>query len=171
MAIAVSPRSLLPRAITVLAISLATIQVACSDAGTGPITDPLAGLAQTTRNDTATAPPTTTAPTPGSFVGTVYGYVPGPGTDTLQTSERLQGVQVTAFVRAEVNGATAAGSEVASATTDAMGYFQLPTLPGGEYVVTFVVPQGSIYRSSWTVGMAWEGSANSPWFIMLPARQ
>ncbi len=66
-----------------------------------------------------------------------------------------------------LDGQTAAGSQVATTTTDATGYFQLPTLPGGEYVVTFVVPVGSIYTSGWTVGIAWEGSRDSPWFIML----
>ena len=148
------------------AAAYSVLMIACSS-GTAPDPSPLEGLAQTTRGDTATIPPTTTAPTPGSFVGTILGYVPGVGGDTVGTAEKLVGVRVTAFVRTEANGATAAGTQVATTLTDANGYFQLPTLPGGEYVVTFVVPQGSPYRSGWTVGTAWRGSRNSPWFIML----
>ncbi len=150
---------------------VAVVLAACSDSsGPLPDSDPLAGLAETVRGDTATPPPSTTPTTPGKFVGTIRGHTPGAGTDTLQSSELLQGVRVTAFVRTELNGQTAAGVQVATTLTNAQGYFQLPTLPGGEYVVTFVVPTGSQYQSGWTVGEAWEGSLNSPWFIMLPRK-
>ena len=73
-----------------------TIGAACADSITSaPTSSPLAGLTIAARNDTAPSPPSTTEPlAPGSFHGTVYGYVPGP--DTLKNAERLAGVKVTA---------------------------------------------------------------------------
>ena len=148
-------------------IALIAAISACSDSGPAtPDGDPLAGLTAATRGDTAPAPPSESPRSPGYFVGTVYGYEPG--RDTLETAVRLEGARVTAYVRAERNGEVVAGRQVASVLTNAQGHFQLPTLPGGEYLVTFIPATGSPYRGGWTTAEAWQQSGDSPWYIMLP---
>ena len=143
---------------------------ACSDADPGgPENDPLAGLSVATRGDSAPEqPPEPDSLGPGHFEGTLYGYEPGP--DTLANAVRLQGARVTAYEREERNGQVAAGDEVASVLTDAQGFFRLPTLPGGPYVVTFVPAASSPYRGGWTTSYAWRHSGDSPWHIMLPRK-
>jgi hypothetical protein len=101
-------------------------------------------------------------------VGTLYGYEPAP--DTAASAVRIAGARVTAFVREEANGQVVAGDEVATVLTNAQGFFQLPTLQGGEYVVTFVPPASSPYRGGWTTAFAWQQSGDSPWYIMLPRK-
>src|SRR5687767_8669398 len=124
-----------------IAVVLAT---ACSDRDpAGPGNDPLAGLTEAERGDTVTTPPPSVPRGPGHFVGTVYGYDPGP--DTLASSVRLPGARVTAFVLVQSPDTVVAGRQVASVLTNSQGFFQLPTLPAGEYIVTFVPPEGSPY--------------------------
>ena len=145
------------------------LAAACSDHDpAGPGNDPLAGLTEAERGDTATSPPPSVPRGPGHFVGTVYGYDPGP--DTLASSVRLEGARVTAFVLVQTPDTVVAGRQAASVLTNAQGFFQLPTLPAGEYIVTFVPPAGSPYRGGWTVAEAWQQSGDSPWYIMLPRR-
>ena len=62
------------------------------------------------------------------------------------------------------------GTVVANIVTDANGDWQLPTMSGGEYVVTFVPPDGSKYRGVWAVAIAHSGSNQQAWFIMLPVK-
>ena len=157
----------LPFALAALALLAATSS--CSDSGpAAPDSDPLAGLAAATRGDTAEAPPPEAPPSPGHFVGTVYGYEPG--TDTLASAVRLRDVRVTAYERAETSEGVGAGRQVATVLTNALGFFHLPTLPGGEYVVTFVPPASSPYHGGWTTAGAWQQSGDHPWHIMLPRR-
>ena len=151
----------------------AIVSAACADqAATQPAGEsPLAGLSVAGRNDTAQAPTNPAEPSPGFFRGTVYGYVPG-RSDTLETAERLVGMRVTAYPRVPSSSDPyAVGPAAASVTTDANGDFVLPTLPGGEYAVTFTPPEGSKYRAGWTVGIAYAGSGDHPWWIMLAAKQ
>jgi hypothetical protein len=151
------------------AIVVVAIATACSSEGTsGPAGDPLAGLTIAERGDTAPAPPVSTPRSPGYFVGTVYGYEPGP--DTLASAVRLEGARVTAYIRVDGSEGVTAGRQVASVFTNAQGYFQLPTLPGGEYVVAFVPAAASPYQGGWTVAEAWQQSGDSPWWIMLPRK-
>lgn len=142
--------------------------IGCSnDPPLGPALDPLAGLAEVARGDSTATPPS--APTtPGYFMGTVLGYTEGP--DTLGTAVKLAGVRVTAYVRAESSGRVVAGQEAGSVTTSVEGVFQLPTLPGGEYVITFVPGAGSEFGGGWTTARAWSGSGDSPWTIFLRRR-
>ncbi len=156
----------LPLALAALALFAATSSCSDSDPA-APDGNPLAGLAATTRGDTADAPPEGPSG-PGYFRGTIYGY--DQGTDTLASAVRLDDVRVTAYVRAETNGDVVAGRQVASVRTNAQGFFQLPTLPGGEYVVTFVPPASSPYRGGWTTAGAWDQSGDNPWYIMLPRK-
>ena len=147
-------------------IAVAIAAVACSDREpAAPGSDPLAGLTAATRGDTAPERPDSTPRGAGHFVGTLYGYEPG--RDTLETAVRIEDARVTAFVRAEASGEVVAGRQVATVLTDAQGFFRLPTLPAGEYVVTFVPPSTSPYRGGWTIAEAWQQSGDSPWFIML----
>jgi hypothetical protein len=156
------------------AILLVAVTVAaCADrAATQPAGEsPLVGLSVAGRNDTAQAPTNPAEPSPGFFRGTVYGYVPGTS-DTLETAERLSGVRVTAYPRVPSRSDPyAVGPAAASVTTDANGGFVLPTLPGGEYAVTFTPPETSKYRAGWTVGVAYAGSGDHPWWIMLAAKE
>lgn len=152
-----------------LAASLAVI--ACADS-IDPVLSPLADLARFDSDTTVNGPPPTTPspnPTPGSFRGTVRGYEPGP--DTLASAVRLANVTVTAFRRVPTASDTLGlGPEQASVITNAEGEFQLPTMPGGEYIVTFVPHPSSKYRGVWTVATAHESSGEFPWWIMLPVK-
>jgi hypothetical protein len=143
---------------------------ACAEAAAPPIQSPLAGLVSIDANDTVPeSPAPQPSPTPGSFHGTVRGYEPGP--DTLASAVKLPNVKVTAYVRISVSTDSIGTGTVAGSTlTDANGDWQLPTLPGDEYIVTFVPPEGSKYRGVWAIATAHSGSNQSPWFIMLAVK-
>ena len=164
----------MPNSRSVVALTFAavvmTALVACSDADpSGPTGDPLAGLAAATRGDSASGEaPDSSHLGPGFFIGTLYGYEPGP--DTLASSVRIEGARVTAYVKAERDGSVVAGEQVATVLTNAQGFFRLPTLPTGLYVVTFVPPVGSPFRGGWTTAQAWQQSGDMPWHIMLPKK-
>jgi hypothetical protein len=153
-----------------LSASILTATVACSDADPGgPQNDPLAGLGVATHGgDAPEQAPEPDSLGPGHFEGTLYGYEPGP--DTLGNAVRLENARVTAYERDDRNGQVAAGAQVASVVTNAQGFFRLPTLPGGPYVVTFVPPASSPYRGGWTTAYAWRQSGESQWYIMLPLK-
>jgi hypothetical protein len=156
--------------LVLLLAALVTV-AACSDSSpSAPDSSPLAGLTKAARNDTAPTPPNNTEPlAPGSFHGTIYGYEPGP--DTLKNSERLAGVKVTAYPRLRSSTDTlGVGAPTASVLTNSSGEFQLPTMPGGEYVVTFNPPTGSKYRGGWTVATAFAESNAHAWWIMLAVK-
>ena len=128
----------------------------------------LAGLAESQSNDTTgTVPPPPSSPTPGSFKGFVLG--PGTGPDTMATAPRLQNVAVTVYPYLGWNGnEPRLGDVVATMTTNASGEFQSPTLPGGEYLITFVPPAGSIYRGVYVTTTIHAGSSNGNWWVVLP---
>jgi hypothetical protein len=147
----------------------AAIITACSDGApveTG--SDLLRGLAATTRNDSSPQPDSVTTPTPGYFRGYLYGYEAG--ADSMSAAVPLSGARVTAYERAEAAGAVVPGRQVAEVISNAEGFFQLPTLAGGDYVVTFVPATASPYRGGWTIGHASEQSGEYPWTIMLMRR-
>jgi hypothetical protein len=155
----------LPRCIGLATVVLALAAACSGDDPASPGDDPLAGLTAATRGDTAPEAPPDLPRGPGYFVGTVYGYDPGP--DTLASAVKLAGVRVSAFTRVDTGEGVTAGRQVATVLTDAKGFFQLPTLPGGEYVVTFVPGAASPYRGGWTTAGAWQQSGDNPWYIML----
>jgi hypothetical protein len=146
--------------------ALTLLTAACSDQGaTTPTTSPLAGLSLVTTNDTNATP---TAPPTGSgyFRGTVM--APGAGTDSLATKPRIAGVRVTIYVNlAGGGGGAQLGASAGSVLTGVDGQFQLPTLPAGEYVVTFVPPEGSVYNASYAFGPLCSNSSDHPWWVTL----
>jgi hypothetical protein len=146
--------------------------VACSsEKPTGVVNSPLAGISQRDGSDSIgnPLPPGPVTPTPGSFHGTVLGpSEPGAGNDSLATAPRVAGAVVTAY---PVTGGTAAaptlGTAEASITTGADGKFQLPTLAGGEYVVTVNPPASSIYGGVWVTAFTSAQSNDWPWWVVL----
>ena len=144
---------------TLAAVSMA----ACADNPSAP--DLLAGMAQVTTADSTGTPPPSEPTAPGFFRGVVMGYAAGP--DTLANSERLPNVSVQAYL---YSGTQPVGDAVASTASNANGEWQLPSLPGAEYVVTFTTPSGSKYRSGWTLGRTGASSGTHPWWIMLPEK-
>jgi hypothetical protein len=99
----------------------------------------------------------------------VLGYEPGP--DTLASAVKLPNVKVTAYLRISMStDSIGLGTIVASTVSDANGEWQLPTMPGDEYIVTFVPPEGSKYRGVWTIATAHQNSNQQAWFIMLPVK-
>lgn len=153
------------RALALLA-ALTFAFAACSDDSSGPAADPLAGLVTAERGDTAETPPNETPDGPGHFQGFVKGYTPGV-VDTNSTIVALADVRVTAYRNDGTGVQPEAGDAVATTFSNASGAWALPTLPGGEYVITFVPPAGSSYHGGWTVGQAWSNSGDSPWQIFL----
>lgn len=155
-----------------LIFSLMTgLTVACSDSPTESENSLLAGLAQREAADSAgnPVPPPPTNPVAGSFHGTVLGpSQPGAGNDSLATAPRVSGVVITAY---PVTGGTEAnptlGPAAGTVTTGADGKFQLPTLAGGNYVVTFTPPANSIYGGVWVTAATSANSNDHPWWVVL----
>jgi hypothetical protein len=155
---------------SIASLGVAVALIACGDtAPTIPDSSPLAGLNETTSNDSATVSnPTTSGP--GYFHGTVLGpSSPGAGNDSLSTAPRIAGVVVTIYERKQSGGAdtVAVGNAKGSVTTGADGKFTLPTLPAGEYVVTFVPPSNSPYHGAYAFGPLRENSSDYPWWVVL----
>jgi hypothetical protein len=158
----------------VVAVALAS---ACSD--DTPATEPeesngsvLAGLSIVGRNDTVKTPPPTQTGS-GYFRGTVMGpALPGAGNDSLSTSPRLAGVTVTIYPRIEstLSSQIPVGPAAGSSVTNAQGLFQLPVLPAGEYVVTFVPPAGSVHQGVYAFGPLRSNSGDYPWWVVLPKK-
>ena len=150
--------------------------LACADGGSAPIGDsPLSGLSRVSTNDSTGAP--VPAPpanlSPGYFRGTVRGYSTASGPDTMATAVKLANVRVTAYPRIESRTDTlGTGPAAGSVLTDANGEFTMPTIPGGEYIVTFnpQAPEDTQYRGVFTVATIHADSHESPWFIMLPRK-
>jgi hypothetical protein len=149
----------------------AAVAIACGgvDDPIGPNATPLAGLNETTANDTGRVNTPATGSGPGYFRGTVLGpSAPGAGNDSLNTAPRIAGVVVTIYER-KTGGAdtVAVGDAKGSVTTAADGKFTLPVLPAGEYVVTFVPPSGSPYHGAYAFGPLRENSSDFPWWVVL----
>jgi hypothetical protein len=148
----------------------ATFAFACADDDTtSPVPSPLAGLARVAPNDndTTTTPPV--GATPGFFHGTVLGpSAAGAGPDTLATAPRVANVRVNAYLRvASSTDTLGIGPLIASVMTDANGEWTLPVLPGGLYIVTFTVPDGSPYTGVWATAIAHSHSSDYPWWVVL----
>jgi hypothetical protein len=151
-----------------------SLGVACADGGPEPIENsPMAGLIRVTGVDSGTTTPPPAGVTPGYFRGTVRGYSNTNGPDTAATAVLLPNVRVTAYPRIVSSTDTLGVGPAAGTTlTSATGEWQLPTMPGGEYVVTFnpQAPQDTQYRGAWTVATVHAYSHESPWYIMLPPK-
>src|SRR5687768_9142501 len=145
--------------------------LACADKGPTIVNDsPLAGLARVESNDSSVTT-TPTDPTPGYFHGTVLGpSAPGAGNDSLATAPKIANVRVTIYPQAAGGSPTDVGPAAGSVLTGADGKFQLPTLPPGEYVVTFVPPANGIYQSVYAFGPLRSNSADYPWWVVLPKK-
>ena len=135
-------------------VLLASLLVACDENDpTRSGSSPLSGLSQAPGKDSTGSPPPPppAIPTPGYFHGTVLGpSAPGAGNDSVATAPRVAGVVVTVYPRISSSSATPdVGPAAATVVTGADGKFQLPTIAGGEYVVTFNPPAGSPYGGVW----------------------
>lgn len=162
---------------------LVAVLAACSDrAPTESEGDPLSGLARATASDSAGNPlPAPPPPSdssggtpssggqsgPGYFRGTVRSSEGVQGPDTLSGSVRVANVRIVAYAR-QANGE--AGEAVASTTSSSVGEWQLPTMPNGEYIVTFTPPSGSPYQGVWVTARAHAHSHEWPWWVTLPRR-
>lgn len=158
-------------------VCVASLAIACAEKAVTPVEpSPLTGLQRAESTDSTGAPPPDsvtappTDPSPGYVHGTVLGpSAPGAGNDSLNTAPRIAGVKVTAYPRVPPTAADTigVGPAVATVTTGADGKFQLPTLPGGEYLVTFVPPEGSMYGGVWVSGSINGRSGEWPWWVVL----
>ena len=156
--------------VATLVIAALAIVAACGDDLVSPDTSPLAGLNKAAANDSSTPTNTPTGTGPGYFRGTVLGpSQPGAGNDSLNTAPRIAGVVVTIFERKAGTGSdtVAVGAAKGSVTTGTDGKFTLPTLPAGEYVVTFVPPANSGYHGAYTFGPLRQNSSDFPWWVVL----
>jgi hypothetical protein len=156
----------------------ASLVWACaSDGPTAIDSSPKDGLRSSQAQDSAATTPAPTPapasnPTPGYVHGTVRapGANAGPGQDTLSASIRIAGAIVTAYPRVRSTLDTAgAGPMAAQVIADANGQFQLPTLPGGEYIVTFNPPVAlsATYGGVWVTATIHENSHVFPWWVTL----
>ena len=147
------------------ALSAFGFAAACSDPNDPPPVSILSGLSEGQSNDTTTGTPPT-QPSPGSIKGYVIG--PGTGSDTIGTAPRLAGVAVTVYPHMGWNGQEpVVGTAAATLTTDVNGFFQSPTLEGGDYLVTFVPAAGSEYRGVYVPTTIHAGSATGTWWVIL----
>jgi len=157
-----------------LAVLAAIVGIACSDTPEGPIatsSSPLAGLLKGLANDSAPTAPGSSTLGSGAIHGTVRGQsAPGSGPDTMATAARVSGVKVTAYKLVLEGTTPTAGAQVAATTTDSTGAFALPSLPGGNYVVTFVPPNDSKYRGQYVFGPVNSETDRFPWYIVLSNR-
>ena len=152
------------------------VALACAgEPSTGIDKSPIAGLAQGQATDSAggtvNSPPPTSTTSPGYVHGTVRAPTPNapPHTDTLANSVKIAGAVVTAYRYAGSTDAASLGTAVAQVVTDADGKFTLPTVPGGDYLVTFNPPESlkSVYGGVWTIGPIHDKSHQYPWWITL----
>jgi hypothetical protein len=95
---------------------------------------------------------------------------PGGSGDTLATKPRIANVTVTIYPRVGSDLPPQPGPEAGSVVTGADGLFQLPTLPAGEYIVTFVPPQNSLYAGVYVFGPLNAHSKDYPWWVTLPLK-
>lgn len=174
------------RRVTCAFAFVAGVALACAGDSTSVDKSPLDGLTRVSSTDSGGTPPTNPPPSdtgttpspppnpgPGSFRGYVRGQAePGTGPDTMATAPKVANVRVTAYPRLPSSSADSlgVGPAAASVLTDANGEFQLPTLPGGEYVVTFVPPESSIYRGVYATATAHSQSNTYPWWVVLPKK-
>jgi len=157
-----------------LGLLFTAIAIACKDTGPTIDTSPLAGLTRVQSNDTGvTAPPPGPA-TPGAFHGIVLGqgdWQPGTNTDTLANAPKIANARVTAYPRLEKSGTDTlgVGPAAASVLTNQNGEFQMPELPGGEYIVTFnpQAPDDLKYKGAWSIATIHSHSNDYAWWIML----
>ena len=155
-------------------VLLAAIAAACADKNvTNPSGSSTAGLTEVAANNNgAGAPGSGISDGPGYFQGTVVGpSATGSGSDSMTSptiAPRIAGVVITIYPRIETSGdSTNHGPAAGSTITDANGHFQLPTLPAGDYVETFVPPTGSPYYGAYAFGPLRSNSSDYPWWVVL----
>ena len=155
-----------PRALFIAAIVAAVAAAACSDDPAAPVAPELAGLSRGNSNDTTSGQTTPGTTTPGSFHGFVIGR--GTGPDTIATAPRIAGATITAYPHLGFDGETPrVGASAGSVTTDANGFFQFPTIPGGDYVVTIRPPAGSEYQGQYALTTISNISNTGNWWVVL----
>ena len=145
---------------------------ACSTDTTAPVGGTLAGLKEAASHDSSVGVVGPGQTGPGSVHGTVLGQAPaGSGNDTLNTSPRVANVAVTIYQQTHgIEGEIEPGAQVGAVTTDASGQWQTPTIPAGDYVVTFVPPAGSVYAGVYVTGHISAVSVNYQWWIVVPKK-
>ena len=158
-----------------LMLAVAAGFAACSDSAPTVPSSPLAGLTKAATGDSSTinggggggGTPTFTGT--GYIRGTVLGAsLPGAGNDSLLTAPKIAGVKVTLYQRQAGTGdAVTAGAEVATTVTGTDGKFQLPVVPAGQYVVTFVPSDQNVYYGVYVHGMVYSNTGDWPWWIVL----
>ena len=154
------------RVILISGIAALAVAVACSDDSTSPHPSVLAGLAAGKSNDTTVGQPGPGSTQPGSFHGYVLGH--GVGPDTFATAPRIQNATITAYPHLGYDGDTPlVGDPAGTVKTDANGFFQFPTIPGGAYVITVTPPAGSDYRGQYITGTISEVSNSGTWWVVL----
>jgi hypothetical protein len=134
-----------------------------------PRLEELVRLASPDSGGTGSPPPTPTGP------GVFQGVIAGEGESTPERSADALGpdlpnVRVTVYqiaARTSVGGLRL-GQEVATTVSNSFGEFQLPEIPGGEYVVTFVPPDGSAYQGAYWVATAHPNEVPVFWRVVLP---
>lgn len=143
--------------------SLANLTLVGVDSGTGS-----GGSTGGTGSGGSTGGTTAGNGQPGYFRGRILGSVQNPGNDSLTAAPALADVRVAiAARRVGASGALEAGPELGAATTNQNGEFQLPTVPAGEYVVTFLPPQSSLFDAGYSVSPLDGNSSSRPWTVVL----
>jgi len=87
----------------------------------------------------------------------------------MATAPRLQNVAITVYEHLGWTGSEPnLGDVAATMTSDANGAFESPTLPGGEYLITFIPPAATGYRGVWVTTTIHAGSSEGNWWVVLP---
>jgi hypothetical protein len=156
----------------IAALGIALAAACAADPVTIPEGSPLAGLNETAVRDSTNQPIGNSGHVPtgsGYFRGTVVApALPGSGNDSLNTAPRIAGVVVTIYERkGDGDDPASVGDAKGTVTTGTDGKWTLPTLPAGDYVVTFVPPPGSGYHGAYGYGPLHQGSHEFQWWIVL----
>jgi len=117
---------------------------------------------------------------PASLRGVVRAPTGGASTDSIMTARRVPGVVVRAYPlnvsasrpsgRASPTNLSIVGGMAATATTNAAGEFQLPTMPAGMYKLSFA-PASAPYVWTWVFAEVTITRDTVRWWVTLPVRR
>ena len=158
-----------------LALVISIGLTGCADQGPTADNTDLSLLVRLASPDSATGPDPVAAPPTGP--GFFQGVVAGEGTPSTERSIDVLGpdlpdVRVTVYPLLESSAPAMPqmGAAIDTRVTNAYGEFETAEIPGAKYVVTFVPPNGSIYKGAYWIATAHPHDVPVFWRVVLPKK-